>query len=89
MGRRTRQTGAMARRNHPRNSRRARPSSGRSMSLGSHWRSDGAPKTAYRSQGEAMGVADEQRQDHGVELNVYQCEVCSSWHMGNPGGRER
>jgi hypothetical protein len=53
------------------------------MSLGSHWRSDGAPKTGYRSQAEALGVADEQRQDFGVDLSVYRCDFCSSWHMGN------
>jgi hypothetical protein len=59
------------------------------MNPGSHWRADGAPKTAYRSQQEAMGVADVQRQEFGVDLNVYQCEFCSSWHMGNAAGRER
>jgi hypothetical protein len=33
-----------------------------------------------------MGVADEKRQDFGVDLNVYQCDVCALWHMGNAGG---
>jgi hypothetical protein len=23
------------------------------------------------------------RQDSGVELTVYRCDVCSAWHMGN------
>jgi hypothetical protein len=58
------------------------------MNLGSHWRADGAPKTSYGSEGEAMGVADEQRQDFGVDLNVYRCTFCSGWHMGNAGGRD-
>jgi hypothetical protein len=76
----------MARRNRPRNAQRPRPSPERSIRLRTHWRADGAPKTAYRSQGEAMGVADEKRQDFGVDLNVYQCDVCALWHMGNAGG---
>ena len=76
----------MARRNRPRSdpARSHRP-----LSLGSHWRADGAPKTAYGSQGEALGVADERRQDTGVELSVYRCDFCSAWHMGNAAGRER
>ena len=57
--------------------------------LGSHWRTDGAAKTAYRTQGDAQAAADVRRQDSGVELNVYRCDVCSAWHMGNPGGRDR
>ena len=51
--------------------------------LGSHWRSDGAPKAAYLTQGEALSVADERRRETGVELSVYQCDVCAGWHMGN------
>ncbi len=51
----------------------------------------GAPtaprKTAYRSQAEALSVADERRDDTGLELNVYRCDFCSAWHMGNAEGR--
>jgi hypothetical protein len=65
-----------------------RPTAGTQLRLGSHWRDDGAPKTAYVSQGEALSVADERRQDTGVELAVYRCEVCSAWHMGKQSGRE-
>ena len=54
---------------------------------GAHWRADGAPKTAYRSQAEALSVADERRQDSGAELNVYQCGFCHAWHMGSRGSR--
>jgi hypothetical protein len=54
----------------------------------SHWRADGAPKSAYRSQGEALSVADERRQESGVDLNAYRCEVCSAWHLGNSDGRD-
>lgn len=67
-------------------------SSGRSDSAGrgnpgSHWRADGAPKTAYRSQSEALSVADERRDDTGLDLNVYLCDFCSAWHMGSAEGR--
>ena len=57
--------------------------------LGTHWRADGAPKTAYRSQGDALTAALVRRQESGVELNVYRCDVCSAWHMGNPIRGER
>ena len=56
---------------------------------GEHWRADGAPKTAYRTQGEALSVADERRQDAGVELAVYRCGLCTAWHMGSAEGRGR
>jgi hypothetical protein len=65
------------------------PSSEPAARLGAHWRADGAPKTAYRSQGEALSVADERRQDSGIELNVYVCDYCSAWHLGNAEGRRR
>jgi hypothetical protein len=52
--------------------------------LGSHWRADGLPKTAYASQADALTAALVRRQESGAELNVYRCDVCSSWHMGNP-----
>jgi hypothetical protein len=78
----------MARRTTPRNGRRRASSTERPLSLGSHWRSDGTPKTAYPTQSHALSVADEQRLDFGIDLSVYQCEYCSSWHMGNAAGRE-
>jgi hypothetical protein len=49
----------------------------------SHWRADGSPKTAYRTQRDALSVADERRTDAGVDLNVYVCTFCSAWHVGN------
>jgi len=54
-----------------------------SRRLGSHWRADGAPKSTYLTQGEALSVAEERRHETGVELSVYQCDVCAGWHMGN------
>ena len=33
-------------------------------------------------------MADERRWESGVVLSVYRCDLCSAWHMGNPGGRE-
>ena len=55
--------------------------------LGSHWRADGLPKAAYASQGDALTAALVRTQESGVELNVYRCDVCSAWHMGNPRRR--
>ncbi len=52
--------------------------------LGSHWRADGLPKAAYTTRHDALTAALVRRQESGVELNVYRCDVCSSWHMGNP-----
>jgi hypothetical protein len=52
--------------------------------LGSHWRADGLPKAAYASHHDALTATLVRRQESGVELNVYRCDVCSSWHMGNP-----
>jgi hypothetical protein len=80
----------MARRGkNARGDRRRGADEGRIPGLGSHWRTDGAAKTAYRTQGDAQAAADVRRQDSGVELNVYHCDVCSAWHMGNPCGRDR
>jgi hypothetical protein len=85
----------MARRNAPRrggrrvNKREGQPDNLRPPSLGTHWRADGQPKSAYRSQGEALGVADERRHESGVDLNVYQCEICRSWHLGSFGRSRR
>lgn len=77
----------MGRRKARRRSAPARTGPGERFNPGSHWRADGAPKAAYRSQAEALSVADERRHDTGLELNVYRCEICSSWHMGSAEGR--
>jgi hypothetical protein len=85
----------MARRNAPRRGGRRispgdRPRDAvRPVSLGAHWRADGQPKSAYRSQGEALSVADERRAESGVDLNVYRCEICRSWHLGSFGRSQR
>jgi len=52
--------------------------------LGSHWRADGLAKVSYANQSDALTAALVRRQESGVDLNVYRCDVCSSWHMGNP-----
>jgi hypothetical protein len=78
----------MAKRRSPGRSRPRRPED-RPLSLGSHWRSDGVPKTAYASESEAWAMADERRQDTGVILNVYRCDFCTSWHMGRDNERNR
>jgi hypothetical protein len=52
----------------------------------SHWRADGAAKTPYQTRTDALVVADERRQASGVVLNVYRCDICSAWHLGNADG---
>jgi hypothetical protein len=77
--------GQMPRRNNPKGGQGpGTPANDRIPGLGSHWRADGAPKTPYRTQSDALTAALVRRQESGVELNVYRCDVCSSWHMGNP-----
>ena len=80
------QNGPMPRRNNARTGqgRRTENNENRLPGLGSHWRADGRPKTGYSSQGDALTAALVRRQESGVELNVYVCDVCSKWHMGNP-----
>jgi hypothetical protein len=77
----------MGRRKARRRGSPVRTPQGERTNPGSHWRADGAPKAAFRSQAEALSVADERRHDSGLELNVYRCDVCSAWHMGNAEGR--
>ena len=80
----------MVRRNSPRRGGRRPPADrARPLSPGSHWRADGAPKATYRTQQEALSVADERQLESGVDLNVYQCDLCHCWHMGSAAGRER
>ena len=84
-----RQNAPMARRRRDRRSERRRSGEDdRIPGLGSHWRSDGVAKTGYRSQSDALVAADMRRQESGVDLNVYRCDVCSAWHMGKPNGRD-
>ena len=67
--------------------RRRRPprASHRPLSLGgSHWRSDGAAKARYPSERDAQDAAHLRWIEDRVDLNVYQCEFCSGWHMGKP-----
>jgi len=60
----------------------------RPVRLGSHFRADGNPKTAFPTQGDAVEAAEERRRESGVSLTVYQCDVCSAWHMGTPRAPE-
>jgi hypothetical protein len=79
----------MARRRNRRDDARWEAHGNRIPGLGSHWREDGAPKTAYRDQSDALTAAQERRDESGVDLNVYRCDVCSAWHMGKPSrGRD-
>ena len=77
----------MARRTRRRGESQRDKTASRTPSLGAHWRSDGTPKTLYRTEAEALAMADERRRETGVILSVYRCDFCSAWHMGNSGGR--
>jgi hypothetical protein len=74
----------MPRRNNARPGQGHQAEDDRISGLGSHWRADGKPKTAYPSRSDALTAALVRRQESGVELDVYRCDVCSAWHMGNP-----
>jgi hypothetical protein len=78
----------MPRRTNRRNDPRRKATTERPPSLGAHWRADGAPKTSYRSEREALAMADERRRESGADLNVYRCDFCAAWHMGSSGGRD-
>ena len=74
----------MPRRNNARNDQSGQTADDhRIAGLGSHWRADGHPKAAYASQRDALTAALVRRQESGVALNVYRCDVCAAWHMGN------
>ncbi len=77
----------MARRRNRRKPTWRDPEASPVPNLGAHWRADGAAKTSYASQRAALGAADERRRESGADLNVYQCDFCNAWHMGNRGGR--
>src|ERR1700733_12279895 len=85
----TRHNEEVARRAHRPEGVRRTPPPGRVSSLGAHWRGDGTPKAAYRSQGEALAVADERRNESGLDLIVYRCDFCQAWHLANRTGRGR
>jgi hypothetical protein len=77
----------MARRSNRSKASRRDPEEYRVPALGTHWRVDGAPKTAYATQRDAYAAAEERRQESGADLNVYRCTFCDSWHMGNSSRR--
>ncbi len=52
-----------------------------------HWRADGQPKTRFGSAQEAQRAAFSSRLDHGVDLTVYECDICGGWHLGNSPDR--
>jgi hypothetical protein len=74
----------MPRRRNPRTPPRRAQDDERLPGAGSHWRRDGTSKVAYMSRGEALLVAEERSRETGLSLDVYECPVCSAWHMGNP-----
>jgi len=49
----------------------------------SHWRSDGAPKVRFSSAADANRITLQRLLEDGNDLVVYQCDICSGWHLGN------
>jgi hypothetical protein len=47
-----------------------------------HFKRDGTPKKAYRTQQEARSAAQLAWTLDGVDLNTYRCDHCNQWHMG-------
>jgi len=79
--------GTMVRRTKRRSGTKRNADTTRLPSFGAHWRDDGTPKTGYRSEREALAMADERHRETGADLSVYRCDFCFAWHMGNAGGR--
>jgi hypothetical protein len=78
------QNDAVPRRKNGRRNHGTQADEHRMAGLGSHWRADGLPKAAYASQADALTAALMRRQESGLDLEVYRCDICSAWHMGNP-----
>lgn len=48
----------------------------------SHFTSEGAPKSSYRTEREARGAAQLAWTLNGAELDSYRCDYCHQWHIG-------
>jgi len=50
--------------------------------MSSHFKKDGSPKVAYRSEREAKESAQVSWTINGADLQTYRCDYCHQWHMG-------
>lgn len=78
---------AKARRGRRRSTRSAEQSSGDQPlggSLRQHYGADGRPKTAFTSESEAQRASFDRRLHDGIDLEVYRCSICASWHLARP-----
>jgi len=50
--------------------------------LSSHFKRDGTPKNAYRTEAEARASAQVAWTLNRVELDTYRCDYCHQWHTG-------
>ncbi len=63
--------------------RKSRPVTPRPLAgMSSHFKKDGSPKVAYRTQREAQESAQATWTLHGLDLQTYRCDYCHQWHMG-------
>jgi len=66
-----------------RSPRRRRPVTTRPLgSIAGHFKKDGSPKNAYRTEAEAKSAAQLAWTLNGVDLSTYRCDHCHQWHMG-------
>jgi hypothetical protein len=70
--------------------RRSRPGSPnhRPLSLrSSHWKTDGSAKVRFSDRAAALSIANQRAMEDGIQLNVYQCDFCTGWHLGSTAAR--
>lgn len=48
-----------------------------------HWRVDGSPKVKFASEEDANRSAFRLRMEMHLDLEVYRCDICGYWHLGN------
>ena len=70
---------AKARRGRRRRPQESEGAPGRS--LREHHGADGRPKVAFTTRADAERAAFDRRLHDGLDLDVYRCSLCSSWHL--------
>ena len=48
-----------------------------------HWRADGSAKVKFTSEEDANKSAFRLRMEMHLDLEVYKCDICGYWHLGN------
>jgi hypothetical protein len=53
--------------------------------LAGHFKRDGSPKNAYRTEAEARSAAQLAWTLSRADLSTYRCDHCHQWHIGASG----